>query len=187
MAPRTYANPARLPRKSAANTETALRNLAVAKILIGRAKEIETQAKRYLSEKALSEGDKTHARLPKDAPNGMAGLEIATVSLTKQGAPSPKITDPDAFYEWAVMHAPAIAEAAKMRPVFPEYITASKHLAMLIENHGGEIPDGVEMSAGRAPTVMVRMSEEQEQNLMKAIGALHDTVALLEKAVIDVE
>ena len=168
MAPRTYANPARLPRKSAANTETALRNLAVAKILIGRAKEIETQAKRYLSEKALSEGDKTHARLPKDAPNGMAGLEIATVSLTKQGAPS-------------------IAEAAKMRPVFPEYITASKHLSMLIENHGGEIPDGVEMSAGRAPTVMVRMSEEQEQNLTTAIGALHDTVALLDGAVIDVE
>lgn len=187
MAPRTYANPARLPRKSAANTETALRNLAVAKILVGRAKEIETQAKRYLSEKALSEGDKTHARLPKDAPNGMAGLEIATVSLTKQGAPTFKLTDPSAFYEWTVEHAPEIAASAEMLPVFPEYIKASKHLALVVEKHGGEIPDGVEMSEGRAPTVMVRMSESQEQNLMKAIGALQETVALLDGAVIDVE
>lgn len=151
----------KLPRKSAANTQHALRVLAVGKYLTNLIRQAETQAKDYLFTKELAVKDRRTVTLED-------GSDIGTVSMVQGRKGSPKIVDPIAFATWCDDN--GIHHGGTPSVVFPEWFTAKANLEGLLARFEGEVPDGLELPADGRPYVMCRQSAAQAMTLRDSIN-----------------
>ena len=103
---------------------------------------------------ALDPGDRKNAVLPD-------GTKVGTVSVSNQGEPVWRVTDPDAFLRWVKEHRPtAIVEAVRS--------SDQKSILDAIPDTG-ELPDGVDLVDGKAPYVSVgKQTDEQRAAIAKA-------------------
>ena len=167
-----------LPRKSAANTQHALRVLAVGKYLTNLIRGAETQAKAYLMEKELHPKDRRTVALED-------GTDIGTVSMVQGRRGAPRITDPIAFAAWCDEH--DVHHGGRPSVVFPEWFTAKNNLEGLLSRFEGEIPDGLEIGADGNPYVMCRQSADQAVALRDSLNAATAQDLLAEVAPLQIE
>ena len=163
-----------LPRKSAANTQHALRTLAVAKYLTSLIRKAESQAKAYLIEKELQPKDRRTVALDD-------GTDIGTVSMTQGRAGSPVVTDPVALAAWCDTH------GGKVSVAFPEWFTAKANLEGLLKRFEGEVPDGIDFTAPGSPYVMVRQSTDQAVALRDSLSTVSAQQLLSDVAPLQIE
>lgn len=139
------------PPPSSGVRQVALKLAAIAAVkkhLTG----VDNDAKADLMEH-LDAGDRKTAVLPD-------GTSIGTVSVSKPGDPQVVVTDSRKFLAWVKEHRPtAIIEAVR------ESDQKSILEAALTD---GEVPDGCDLTDGKASYVSVRQTEEQRQAVVTA-------------------
>lgn len=167
-----------LPRKSSANTQHALRTLAVAKYLTTLIRKAEAQAKAYLMEKELQPKDRRTVALED-------GTDIGTVSMVQGRQGAPKIIDPVALAAWCDTH--GVHHGGKVSVEFPEWFTGKANLEGLLNRFEGEIPDGLEIGADGNPYVMVRQSTAQALALRDSLSSASAQELLSDVAPLQIE
>lgn len=149
----------KLPRLSKKNTTNAQRVLIIAKLLKDAIGKHERDARDYLTEKAMTPGDR--ANVIDDS-----GESIGTISLSKpRKRGGLVITDPMALAAWCDAH--QIQHGGKPSIEFPAWFTGQANLQALVHMSGGEMPDGLDDTTEEgAPALSVRMSDDQRAQLL---------------------
>lgn len=159
-----------LPRLSKKNTTGALRVLAVIKLIKDELAKADVLARAYLTEKAMSPGDRLTI-------TDTSGASVGTASLSKPRKRGGwTITDPAALAAWC--EARGIHHGGQRVLVFPDWFVGQANLEALVHQAGAEIPDGLEdMTEEGRPALSVRMTDEQRRQL---ISNFQTPIALLE-------
>ncbi len=163
-----------LPRLSKANTDRALRDLALIKVLEDELKSLKKERRDYLQQKAMEPGDRKTVYSP-------GGREIATISRSKKSAGALKVVDPDAFIKWLEVHEPAMFEdMVKTVTVLDPDKVYPNQLDAIYKRNGGEVPDGIDFGPVTGGTVSVRQTAKQVLNLLEEVQGLADVAGLIE-------
>lgn len=163
-----------LPRLSKANTDRALRDLALIKVLKDELRSLEKERRDYLQQKAMEPGDRKIVYSP-------GGREIATISRSKKSAGALKVVDPDAFIKWLEAHEPAMFEdMVKTVTVLDPDKVYPNQLDAIYKRNGGEVPDGIDFGPETGGTVSVRQTAKQVLNLLDEVQNLADVAGLIE-------
>ena len=131
--------------KGAADKAQLLRDAAAAAWVSKKAGALKKQATEALKDHMV-EGDRSYATYD--------GERIGTISVTT-GEPRWEVADPSALLRWARTHKPEAVQET-LAPWF----TTHANLEGVIQETGGEIPPGVELTTP-SPRVTVRVSEKQ--------------------------
>lgn len=161
-----------IPRLSKKNTTGALRALAVIKLLKDELEDADKTARAYLTEKAMTPGDRL--TITDDT-----GESIGTASMSKPRKRGGwTITDPEALAAWCDAH--GIHHGGQRVIVFPKWFVEQQNLDALAHMMAGEIPDGLEDTTEEgAPTLSIRLTDEQKRQL---VSNFQSPLALLEAA-----
>ena len=163
-----------LPRLSKANTDRALRDLALIKVLKDELRSLEKERRAYLQKKAMDPGDRKTVYSP-------GGRPIATISRAEIKEGALKVVDPDAFIKWLEAHEPAMFEdMVKTVTVLDPDKVYPNQLDAIYKRNGGEVPDGIDFGPVTGGTVSVRQTAKQVLNLLDEVQNLADVAGLIE-------
>lgn len=163
-----------IPRLSKTNTERALRDLALIKVLEDELKSLKQERRDYLQHKAMEPGDKKTVYSPN-------GREIATISRSKKTPGALKVVDAEAFIKWLEAHEPAMyKDMVKTVTILDPDKVYPNQLEAIYKRNGGEVPDGIGVGPVTGGTVSVRQTAKQVLNLLEEVQGLAGVAGLIE-------
>lgn len=146
--------------------EAAGRTLALIKFLQKRLTPKEKEMKTFLTENGLTEGEKITV-----ADQG--GNPIATLSRSKEGAPSWQIEDSASYLAWCEKHGKE--SGAVVSYDFPDWVTDPDRVAEMI-SETGEIPAGMVQKPGRAGSVRATFSAQQTARIEHLLSGVDSSL-----------
>lgn len=134
------------------STQEVLQDIAVVKVLMDRLKQYD---------KVLREDFKEHHADVDESIATINGTAVGRVSVTKDGLDTFVVKDKTLYGAFLKEVGEQIAgglDAWEDRPVARPEACTNNYLRTVVENNGGELPDGVDIRPGRPATVVYKQT-----------------------------